>query len=119
MTTITSIILSVLMGVSQNLPAAHTGISSIQCSSGFSTIAKKNIAKFAKFAARRSNPWVNGIMTAAEIGWGLKDYLFDDSGEDSKAGKKERKVKGHKKAKPACGQRCKQKNWHKDFQPKK
>ena len=114
MTTITSIILSVLMGVSQSLPAAHTGISSIQCSSGFSTIAK-----IAKFVVRRSNPWVNGIMTAAEIGWGLKDYLFDDSGEDSKARKKERKVKGHNKAQPACGQRCKQKNWHKDFQPKK
>ena len=112
MTTITSIILSVLMGVSQSLPAAHTGISSIQCSSGFSTIAK-NIAKF---VVRRSNPWVGGIMTAAEIGCG---FLFDDSGEDSKAGKKKRKIKGHKKAKPACGQRCKQKNWHKDFQPKK
>ena len=72
MTTIASIILSAFMGLSQN--AGYTGISGIQCSSGFSTIAK-NIAKF----AGRANPWIGGIITAVEIGEFVADYLSDDS----------------------------------------
>lgn len=114
MTTITSIILSVLMGLSQN--AGYTGISGIQCSSGFSTITK-NIAKF----AGRANPWIGGIITAVEIGEFVADYLSDDSEntaqeedntpENPQTSASESNYNGQNESNDDL------ENWHKDFQP--
>lgn len=114
MTTIASIILSAFMGLSQN--AGYTGISGIQCSSGFSTITK-NIAKL----AGRANPWIGGIITAVEIGEFVADYLSDNSEntaqeedntpENPQTSASESNYNGQNESNDDL------ENWHKDFQP--
>jgi len=106
MTAITSIILSVLMGLSQNF-AAYTGINNIQCNPA---IIVSRIIEVAK----KSLEIYFTVIVAEDAFDTVRSYFSDSEDTAQKVSEEQQSAK-----KKSCNKECRQRveNWRKGFQP--
>ena len=126
MTTIASIILSVLMGLSQNV-AAYTGISNIQCNPALIiNLARiiKGISNTKKvYKAFETYSKVKAAEDVIDTALSSLTNSDDTAQEAAKMPENPQSAKtnnaNNKTQKKSCNKQCRKrlKEWHKDFQP--